>query len=63
MNRFVIFKLVRNIDKKFVKPLLTNSRPSLIDNLPKKFLPIAKFFTTKDQIEVFVDLLIYLNII
>lgn len=53
MSRFIIFKLLRNVDKKFVKPLLTNSRPTLMDNLPKKFLPIAKFLTTKDQIEVF----------
>lgn len=52
LSKLVIFKLLRSMDKKFVKPFLTNSRPTLIENLPRKFLPIAKLLTSKEQLEV-----------
>ncbi|RNA42988.1 Sodium hydrogen exchanger 9, partial [Brachionus plicatilis] len=51
LSKLVIFKLLRSLDKKFVKPFLTNSRPTLIDNLPNKLLPIARLLTTIEQIE------------
>ncbi|XP_012942266.1 sodium/hydrogen exchanger 9 [Aplysia californica] len=39
-----------NFDTRFMKPLLTNSRPTLIDTMPKCCLPIAKAFTTEVQL-------------
>ncbi|KAK7483865.1 hypothetical protein BaRGS_00024882 [Batillaria attramentaria] len=38
-----------NFDMLFMKPLLTNCRPTLIDTLPKCCLPFAKLFTTEEQ--------------
>ncbi|XP_076453860.1 sodium/hydrogen exchanger 9-like [Babylonia areolata] len=39
-----------DFDIRFMKPLLTNSRPTLIDTLPKCCLPFAKLFTTEEQL-------------
>lgn len=33
-----------------MKPLLTNSRPTLIETLPSFFLPLARILTTTDQL-------------
>ncbi|XP_041355222.1 sodium/hydrogen exchanger 9-like isoform X2 [Gigantopelta aegis] len=39
-----------HFDVLFMKPLLTNSRPSLLDTLPKCCFPLAKIFTTEEQL-------------
>ncbi|XP_076435447.1 sodium/hydrogen exchanger 6-like isoform X2 [Babylonia areolata] len=36
-------------DTCFMKPLLTNSRPTLKETLPERCLPFAKLFTTEEQ--------------
>lgn len=35
---------------RFMKPLLTNCRPTLMETLPKCCLPFARIFTTDEQI-------------
>lgn len=47
--RFGIFKFWHSFDKNFMKPLLTNHTPTLIETLPDCCLPIAKCLTTKEQ--------------
>ncbi|ESO98871.1 hypothetical protein LOTGIDRAFT_81744, partial [Lottia gigantea] len=37
-----------NFDMRYMKPFLTNSRPTLIETLPKCCLPLAKFLTTEE---------------
>ncbi|BFZ00847.1 hypothetical protein BsWGS_03887 [Bradybaena similaris] len=39
-----------NFDMMFMKPLLTNCRPTLLETMPKCCLPFAKLFTTEEQI-------------
>ena len=39
-----------NFDVRFMKPLLTNSRPTLIETLPECCLPIARILTTTEQL-------------
>ncbi|KAK3096145.1 hypothetical protein FSP39_023689 [Pinctada imbricata] len=39
-----------NFDVRFMKPLLTNSRPSLMETLPAFCLPLAKLLTTEEQL-------------
>ncbi|RUS82308.1 hypothetical protein EGW08_009940 [Elysia chlorotica] len=39
-----------NLDAVFLKPLLTNSRPTLIETLPPSCVAFAKMFTTEEQI-------------
>ncbi|XP_067668746.1 sodium/hydrogen exchanger 9-like isoform X6 [Haliotis asinina] len=38
-----------NFDMVFMKPFLTNCRPTLIETLPKCCLPLAKLLTTEEQ--------------
>lgn len=44
-----IFRLWHKIDHKFMKPLLTNYRPSLRETMPVCCLPIAILFTSRKQ--------------
>ncbi|CAL1547376.1 unnamed protein product [Lymnaea stagnalis] len=47
-----------NFDMRFMKPLLTNCRPTLMETLPSCCLPFARVFTTEEQItqgEVHID--------
>ncbi|XP_059156900.1 sodium/hydrogen exchanger 6-like isoform X3 [Physella acuta] len=47
-----------NFDMRFMKPLLTNCRPTLMETLPKCCLPFARVFTTDEQIsqgEIHID--------
>jgi hypothetical protein len=37
---------------RFMKPFLTNSRPTLIDSFPKKLGKLARLLTTKEQLDV-----------
>ncbi|XP_064615656.1 sodium/hydrogen exchanger 6-like [Liolophura sinensis] len=39
-----------NFDTRFMKPLLTNCRPCLIETLPNCCLPVAQFLTTEEQL-------------
>ena len=39
-----------NFDVRVMKPLLTNSRPTLIETLPECCLPIARLLTTTEQL-------------
>ncbi|XP_052215846.1 sodium/hydrogen exchanger 9-like isoform X3 [Dreissena polymorpha] len=38
-------------DRKFLKPLLTNSRPSLMETCPSCCLPLTRLLTTQEQLE------------
>ncbi|XP_050398402.1 sodium/hydrogen exchanger 7 isoform X4 [Patella vulgata] len=38
-----------NFDTRYMKPLLTNSRPTLMETLPQCCLPLAKLLTTEEQ--------------
>lgn len=40
----------RRIDNNFIKPLLTNSNPTLIDTLPSYMASIARMFTSDEQL-------------
>ncbi|KAH9512783.1 Sodium/hydrogen exchanger 9 [Bulinus truncatus] len=47
-----------NFDMRFMKPLLTNCRPTLMETLPSCCMPFAKLFTTEEQIsqgEIHID--------
>ncbi|XP_025079094.1 sodium/hydrogen exchanger 9-like isoform X3 [Pomacea canaliculata] len=39
-----------NFDMRFMKPLLTHARPSLMDTMPKCCLPLARLLTTEEQL-------------
>ncbi|CAG5128527.1 unnamed protein product, partial [Candidula unifasciata] len=39
-----------NFDMMFMKPLLTNCRPTLLETMPRCCMPFAKIFTTEEQI-------------
>jgi hypothetical protein len=39
----------RGFDSKFMKPLLTSSRPSLVETLPTCCGPCAQFLTSAEQ--------------
>ncbi|CAO1349778.1 unnamed protein product [Diamesa tonsa] len=39
-----------NFDSKYMKPFLTNSRPTLFETLPPFCAPIARFLTTTEQL-------------
>lgn len=47
--KFSIFKAWHAFDNNFMKPLLTNTAPSLVDTMPKFCLPISRFLTTPEQ--------------
>lgn len=38
------------VDNKLFKPLLTHSNPTLMDTLPNRCLPIARIFTSREQL-------------
>ena len=40
----------QHFDVNFMKPLLTNSRPTLIDTMPECCLPVARLLTTTEQL-------------
>ena len=42
-------RIWRGLDSNFMKPLLTSSRPSLVETLPNFCSPCAHFLTSEDQ--------------
>lgn len=40
----------KNFDTQFMKPLLTNSRPTLIETMPECCMPISRILTTTEQL-------------
>lgn len=40
----------RKLDNKFIKPLLTNSQPTLLDTMPESLRPLARLFTSDEQL-------------
>jgi sodium/hydrogen exchanger-like protein 6/7 len=40
----------RNLDNNFIKPLLTNSQPTLLDTMPSWLQPLAWLFTSDEQL-------------
>lgn len=40
----------RNLDNNFIKPLLTNSQPTLLDTMPSSLQPLARLFTSDEQL-------------
>lgn len=40
----------RNVDNNFIKPLLTNSHPTLMETLPPRLRSVARFFTSDEQL-------------
>ncbi|ESO06161.1 hypothetical protein HELRODRAFT_64443 [Helobdella robusta] len=49
INRYGFFRLWYMFDSRFLKPLLTHSRPPLTDTLPKCCLPLSLLLTTEQQ--------------
>ena len=49
-------RIWRGFDSKFMKPLLTSSRPSLMETMPRFCAPCAQFFTSAEQRGVSVSL-------
>ena len=49
-------RIWRGFDSKFMKPLLTSSRPSLMETMPRFCAPCAQFFTSAEQRGVSVPL-------
>jgi solute carrier family 9 (sodium/hydrogen exchanger), member 6/7 len=48
-QKLKLFKIWHNFDNIFMKPLLTNARPNLMETMPNCCRPITKFLTTKEQ--------------
>lgn len=40
----------RNLDNNFIKPLLTNSQPTLMETMPAPLRPLARLFTSDEQL-------------
>lgn len=45
-----IVRCWRNLDNNFIKPLLTNSHPSLMETLPPSLRGLARLFTSDEQL-------------
>ncbi|XP_068248504.1 sodium/hydrogen exchanger 7 isoform X2 [Palaemon carinicauda] len=45
-----LFRIWEQFDVRFMKPFLTNSRPTLLDTLPICCAPLARLLTTTDQL-------------
>ena len=55
-QRSWLAQLWRNYDSNFMKPLLTSSRPSLVETLPDCCSPCAHFLTSDEQLGMSVPL-------
>uniref|UniRef100_A0A6G1SNF7 Sodium/hydrogen exchanger n=1 Tax=Aceria tosichella TaxID=561515 RepID=A0A6G1SNF7_9ACAR len=45
-----LVRMWRNLDNNFIKPLLTNSQPTLLDTMPSSLQPLARLFTSDEQL-------------
>lgn len=45
-----LFRIWSQFDIKFMKPFLTNSRPTLLDTTPLCCAPLARLLTTTEQL-------------
>ena len=51
---YYVYKLSRkfyNVDSAFLKPLLTDSSPTLMETMPRICQPLARLLTTQRQLE------------
>lgn len=46
-----LVRIWKNFDSKFMKPLLTNSRPTLMETMPQFCLPVSSLLTTTEQLD------------
>lgn len=49
-EKAVLARIWGNFDSRYMKPLLTHSRPTLLDTLPVFCTPIARLLTTTEQL-------------
>lgn len=49
-EKAVLARIWGNFDSRYMKPLLTHSRPTLLDTLPVFLSPIARLLTTTEQL-------------
>lgn len=49
-DKAVLARVWGNFDSRYMKPLLTHSRPTLLDTLPVFLGPIARLLTTTEQL-------------
>lgn len=49
-NIFLCNIVINIFDFRYMKPLLTNSRPTLFETLPSFFTPLARILTTTEQL-------------
>lgn len=54
-EKAVLARVWGNLDSKYMKPLLTHSRPTLLDTLPVCCNPIARLLTTTEQMTQVID--------
>ncbi|KAB7506971.1 Sodium/hydrogen exchanger 7 [Armadillidium nasatum] len=58
-----LFRLWSKFDVRYMKPFLTNSRPTLLDTTPICCAPLARILTTTEQLTQVLDLLDSINLL
>lgn len=63
-DKAVLARVWGNFDTRYMKPLLTHSRPTLLETLPVCLNPIARLLTTTEQmtqVNIYSSLIFFLN--